>query len=192
VPTEPLNPRVEPLYGGRFAENTSGIIAAINACILASGGVVKSYPANTAGIIQALIDLENAISGSSGSGGSQSRAALAPGTSGEALNAAEAVYVNSADGKIYRATNNNTFEKANVLGVVKATVAAADEPISIIVRGPCASFTGLTVGSEYFLDSNGAITPTPPGGGGLYSVHMGTAISATELDLHPVPPLRTT
>ncbi|HAX05199.1 MAG TPA: hypothetical protein DCX77_05925 [Acidimicrobiaceae bacterium] len=191
--TEPLNPRVDPLYGGRFAENTSGIIAAINACILASGGVVRSYPANTAGIIQALMDLETAIAGGSGGGATaQTRATLAPTTSGEILNAGEAVYVSSADGKVYKATSQNTFEKANVLGLVKASVVAADKPTTVIVRGPCISLTGLTAGLEYFLDHDGSITSTPPNGGGLYSVHLGTAISSTILDVQPVPPALTT
>ena len=61
VATEPLNPSVTPLHQQRYAENTSGIIAAITACIQAAGGSVTSYPSNTAGIIQALIDLQTAL-----------------------------------------------------------------------------------------------------------------------------------
>ena len=183
--TEPLNPRVKPLYGGRYAENTSGIIAAINACINAAGQTVKSYPSNTAGIIQALIDLEVAISGAKGN------AALASGTAGEALAKGDAIYIKNSDGKIYKATKAATFAKANVIGLARDAVNSADDSVTIVVRGPCGGHTGLTIGSEYFLDTGGAITLTPPNGGGLYSVQIGTAISATELDVHPVAPALT-
>ena len=44
-----------------YPENTGGIIAAINACILAAGGTVTSYNNNTGGIIQALLALQTAI-----------------------------------------------------------------------------------------------------------------------------------
>jgi hypothetical protein len=186
VATEPLNPRVQPLFGGRYAENTSGIIAAINACIDAAGGTVTTYPSNTAGIIQALIDLEAAISGTSGN------SSVVPTTSGEALSEGDVVYVKASDGKIYKATNAATFERANVLGMVKEAVSAADQPVKIVVRGPCGGYTGLTIGSEYFLGLDGAITTTAPSGGGLYSVQVGTAVSATKLDVHPVTPALTT
>ena len=134
--TEPLNPRVQPLFGGRYAENTSGIIAAINACIDAAGGTVTTYPSNTAGIIQALIDLEAAISGTSGN------SSVVPTTSGEALSEGDVVYVKASDGKIYKATNAATFERANVLGMVKEAVSAADQPVKIVVRGPCGGYDG--------------------------------------------------
>ena len=115
--TEPLNPSVTPLFQPRYAENTSGIIAAITACIQAAGGQVTSYPANTAGIIQALIDLQNAISG--GGSGAQSVAALNPAIAGEALSLGDAVYIQASDGRVYKAYSNNSREKANVLGLAK-------------------------------------------------------------------------
>ena len=49
-----------------YPENTGGIIAAINACILAAGGTVTSYNNNTGGIIQALLALQTAIAGMGG------------------------------------------------------------------------------------------------------------------------------
>ena len=72
--TEPLNPSVANDYSKRYAENTSGIIAAIVACIVAQGGSVASYPANTGGVIKALLDLKTAIgSGGGGGGGGRGR-----------------------------------------------------------------------------------------------------------------------
>lgn len=188
--TEPLNPSVTPLYQVRFAENTSGIIAAITACIQAAGGTVKSYPSNTAGIIQALIDLQLAITG--GGSGSQSVSTLVPGVSGEVLSTGDAVYVSVADGKIYKATNIYGREQANVLGLVKGGVAAADLPVTVVARGPIEGLTGLTTGYDYFLSAGGTLTETPPGGGGLYSTMIGQALSATTMDVQPTPPILTT
>ena len=188
--TEPLNPSVTPLYGGRYSENTSGIIAAIVACIEAAGGAVMSYPANTAGIIQALIDLQVAITG--GGSGTQSVASLAPTTSGEALVTGDAVYISSADGKVYKATSTYNFESANILGLVKTGVAAADLPVTIVVRGPCGGLSGLSTGKDYFLGLSGGITETPPGGGGIYSVMIGQAIAQDKIDVQPMPPILTT
>ena len=48
-----------------YPENTKGIIQAINACILAQGGVVVAYPHNTGGIIDALRTLASLMGGGS-------------------------------------------------------------------------------------------------------------------------------
>ena len=179
--TEPLNPS--------YTENTSGIIAAITACIEAAGGSVTSYPKNTAGIIQALIDLENAISG--GATGAQSVAALVPTTSGEALDLGDAVYLDPSDGKVYKAYSNNSRAKANVLGLAKEAVTGADIQLTVVARGPIAGLSGLTVGLDYFLENDGNITTTAPSGGGVYSTHVGQALSETQLDVQPGQPVST-
>lgn len=184
--TEPLNPSVTPLYGARFAENTSGVIAAIVSCIQAAGGTVTSYPANTAGIIQSLIDLQMAISG--GGTGAQSVATLLPTTSGEALTKGDAVHISSTDGKVYKASPIHTRERANVLGLAKETV-AADAALTVVARGPLEGLSSLVVGSDYYLGNNGIITTTAPTGGGVYSTFVGQAISATTIDVHPVAPI---
>tara|TARA_B100001121_G_scaffold147543_1_gene129203 strand:- start:1040 stop:1609 length:570 start_codon:yes stop_codon:yes gene_type:complete len=186
VATEPLNPRV-PSYTGRFAENTSGIITAIVACIQAAGGAVESYPSNTAGIIQALIDLQVAIQG--GGTGTQSVAVLAPGISGEALAKGDAVYVSKSDGKLYKASNVLTREKATVLGLVKAGVASAGLGVTVVARGPIEGLTGLLTGFEYYLDSSGVITATAPVGGSIYSTRLGQAIDTDKLDVQPESPI---
>lgn len=187
--TEPLNPSVTPLFQGRFAENTSGIIAAITTCIQAAGGSVTSYPANTAGIIQALIDLQLVISG--GGSGSQSVAALAPATAGEPLALGDVVYVKASDGRVYKALANNTREKANALGLVKSAAGSAGDAVTVVVRGPIADMSGLSAGADYYLNNSGGITQTAPSGGQVYSVHIGQAISATQLDVQPHQPIFT-
>lgn len=188
--TEPLNPSVTPLYQPRYAENTSGIIAAITACIQAAGGSVTSYPANTAGIIQALIDLQTALT--TGGTSAQSVAALAPAIAGEALAVGDVVYVKSSDGRVYKALSNNMREKANVLGLVKSAVSNPGDAVTVVVRGPISGLSGLSVGVDYYLGTTGGITPTAPTGGQVYSVHIGQAISATELDVQPHQPIFTT
>ncbi len=187
--TEPLNPSVTPLFQPRYAENTSGIIAAITACIQAAGGQVTSYPANTAGIIQALIDLQSAISG--GGSGAQSVAALNPAVAGEALSLGDAVYIQASDGRVYKAYNNNSREKANVLGLAKESASNPGDQVTIVARGPIAGLSGLSVGLDYFLDNGGAISLTAPTGGGVYSVPIGQAISATQIDVQPGQPIYT-
>lgn len=189
MPEEPLNPAVSPLYQQRFAENTAGIVAAITACIVAAGGPLTTYPSNTAGIIRALMDLELAISG--GGGGTPGVAVKLPMVAGEDLSKGDAVYVSSADGYIYKATNTGSLEQATVLGLVEANTLTSAS-VNVIARGPLGGFTGLTTASEYFLDLSGAITSTPPGGGGTFLVRIGQAVSATTMELQPQSPIELT
>jgi hypothetical protein len=161
VTTEPLNPSVAPLYQERFAENTAGIIAAITACIVAAGGAVVAYPSNTAGVIQALLDLRSAIS----TGGSAGVAAFLPVTAGETLQPGDAVYM-GVDGLVYKASNTGTRAEANVSGL-----------------------TGLSTGADYFLGLSGGYGSTAPVGGGVYLTMVGQALSPTEIDVQPQTPL---
>lgn len=167
--------------------NEQGIIAVIVECIQAAGGSVSSYEPNTNGIIEALTDLRIALQG--GGTGTQSVAALAPGTSGEALTKGDAVYVKKSDGKFYKASNVFNREQAQVLGLVKNTVNAADLGVTVVTRGPLEDLSGLSTGFEYYLDGNGAITTTAPIGGGIYSTSIGQAISDTTIDVHVGGPI---
>ena len=189
MPEEPLNPSVSPLYQQRFAENTSGILAAIIACITTAGGSVTSYPSNTAGIIRALMDLEVAISALAPGGAGV--ATKLPMTAGESLAAGDAVYVNAADGYAYKAGNTGSRAQATVLGLVESAASALGG-IIVVARGPFTGLSGLTTGAEYYLDTSGVITTTPPGGGGTFLVGIGQAISTTRLDLQPLPPVELT
>ena len=167
--------------------NEQGVMAAIVECIQAAGGSLSSYEPNTAGMIEALTDLRIALQG--GGTGSQSIAALAPGFSGEALDKGDAVYIKKTDGKIYKANNVQTREKAQVLGLVKEGVTGPDLAVTVVARGPLENLTGLSTGFEYYLDLNGGITTTAPVGGGIYSAQIGQAISETAIDVHPSGPI---
>ena len=52
-----LNPEVKHILLKRFAENSSGEIAALNAISSMFCGGVKSYPANSRGVIDAILQL---------------------------------------------------------------------------------------------------------------------------------------
>ena len=101
-----------------YPENTGGIIAAINACIVAAGGQMGTYNNNTGGIIQALLELQTAIGGMGG--GSAVEIEL---TAGEVLNKGEAVYIDS-NGKLMKAIQDSTRDIATVAGLIKENVAA--------------------------------------------------------------------
>lgn len=181
--TEPLNPSVAPLYQERFAENTSGVIAAITACIVAAGGTVVAYPSNTAGVIQALLDLRSAIS----TGGSGGVAAFLPLIAGEALVLGDAVYM-GVDGRVYKAMNAGTRAQANVLGIARESAAAAASVV-VVCRGKVSGLTGLSAGADYFLGLNGGYGSTAPLGGGVYLTMVGQALSSSEMDVQPQTPL---
>ncbi len=181
MPTEPLNPSVESTFRIRYAENTAGIIAAINACIVTAGGTMTSYPSNTSGVIRALLDLKTAIGGGSGESVEVSL------TSGEALGLGEAVYVHT-DGKAYKATNDGTRAEATVLGLVKAAVGSG-AATDIVLYGKFSGLSGLTAASEYFVGTGGAITTTAPSTATEYVCDVGQAISAAVFNVDPQSPV---
>ena len=183
MPTEPLNPSVESTFRIRYAENTAGIIAAINACIVTAGGTMTSYPSNTSGVIRALLDLKTAIGGSGGSGESVELSL----TSGEALGLGEAVYLHT-DGKAYKATNDGTRAEATVLGLVKAAVGSG-AATDIVLYGKFSGLSGLTAASEYFVGTGGAITTTAPSTATEYVCDVGQAISAAVFNVDPQSPV---
>ena len=98
----------------------------------------------------------------------------------------------TSDGRVYKALSNNTREKANVLGLVKSAASNTGDAVTVVVRGPLEGMSGLSPGVDYYLDNSGGITQTAPAGGQIYSVHIGQAISATQLDVQPHQPIFTT
>ena len=153
--TEPLNPSVANDYSKRYAENTSGIIAAIVSCIVAQGGSVASYPANTGGVIKSLLDLKTAISsggGGCGGGGGSADTVDLSNTAGESVALDDAVYLHT-DGKVYKAINNDTRAKATVVGVVKAA-ANANANATIVLRGKVTSTGAFGAAGNVFWLSN--------------------------------------
>ena len=75
---------------------------------------------------------------------------------------------------------------------VSVTVASADLQLTVVARGPIEGLSGLTVGLDYFLENDGNITTTSPSGGGVYSTHIGQALTETQLDVQPGQPISTT
>lgn len=190
--TEPLNPSVANDYSKRYAENTSGIIAAIVACIVAQGGSVASYPANTGGVIKALLDLKTAISsgggGGGGGGGSADTVELSI-TAGESVALDDVVYLHT-DGKVFKAINNDTRAKATVVGVVK-TAANANANATIVLRGKVTS-TGAfgAAGNVFWLsNSTGQLSGTPAAATGDFVTKVGTALDANNLVVMIEPPV---
>jgi hypothetical protein len=166
----------------QYTENTSGIIAAINACIAAAGGTVTAYTNNTAGVIAALLDLKTAI-GESGSAETVEEEV----TAGETLLLGHAVYLHT-DGKIYKATPSGTRAQATVFGLAKAGV-ATDETVTLVISGYITEMSGLTAGAEYFVAASGAISTTVPSASGSYVTRVGQAQSATIFSVNPAQPV---
>lgn len=190
--TEPLNPSVATDYSKRYAENTSGIIAAIVSCIVAQGGSVASYPANTGGVIKALLDLKTAISGGGGGGGGGGGSAAdtveAAVTAGHALAIGEAVYLHT-DGKVYKANNANTRNVAEVFGFVKAAV-DADESVTIVIRGKLTKTGAFSSGQQYWLGStSGTIATSAPTTSGDFITKVGVGLDANNFVVMIEPPV---
>ncbi len=73
-------------------------------------------------------------------------------------------------------------------GFVQSAVASG--AIANVYRtGMNTGLTGLTPGSDYYLGASGAVTITPPSTSGTTSQYVGTAISATVLDVQPQTPI---
>tara|TARA_X000000368_G_scaffold318240_1_gene255510 strand:- start:2216 stop:2743 length:528 start_codon:yes stop_codon:yes gene_type:complete len=164
-----------------YPENTGGIIAAINACILAAGGTVTSYNNNTGGIIQALLALQTAIAGMGG--GSAVEIEL---TAGEVLNKGDVVYIDS-NGKLMKAIQDSTRDIATVAGLIKANV-AMDSLAKLVFSGKI-DLTGwggaaFTPGDRYFLSGSGGLSQTPTSTAGEYVVLVGEALDANTLALN--------
>jgi microcystin-dependent protein len=92
-----------------------------------------------------------------------------------------------SDGKAYKADKSSPLP---VIGFVSATV-LADAGVRSFNQGLLEGFTGLTVGSTYYMGSNGAISVGDDIGFGDYQVEVGFAMSATTLfvQLRKVDPI---
>jgi hypothetical protein len=182
VTSEPLNPNVDvAAYNRRFAENDWGILAAICHCIETAGGQVRSYPANTAGIIRALQDLATVIATVTGG----STIINFPMTLGENCAFGDALYI-APDGLAYRSFAGGSRDEATVQGLAtEAGLSGAQ--INVALAGGLVGFTGLTPGAEYFLalTPEGAITNTAPSGAGDFVVKVGEALSTTTFMVRP-------
>ena len=116
-----------------------------------------------------------------GTGGATSSVKL---IAGEALSANDLVYQSKVDGKVYKASNDDD-DKVDVLGFARKA-ALVDASVEIVTGGVLKGFTGLSVGTLYYLGLSGAITTTAPSTNGSWVVSVGMAVSATELVINPV------
>jgi len=103
-------------------------------------------------------------------------------TAGENLTKGQAVYINS-DQKAYKASNSNDSTMPCVGFVYKDATAGND--VWIQFDGKAALFSGLTVGSKYFVGTSGGITATRPTGSSIVQC-VGVAVSSTTLLLVPL------
>ena len=158
-----------------YPENTSGIIAAINACIVAAEGQMASYNNNTGGIIQALMALQTAIGGMGGGSAVEIELQAA-----EDLSVGDAVYINSG-GQLAKAIHSSTRDIATVAGIVKENVAAT--ALGKLVFSGKVDISGwgsgsLTPGDRYFLNGDGLLSTAPPTGSGEFVTLVGEALDA--------------
>jgi len=96
---------------------------------------------------------------------------------GETINGATlpvAVYVHT-DGELYACDGNDTA-KLNFIGFAVSN-STDGNPIQLQNHGVVSGFTGLTIGSKYYVQDDGSINTTE----GTYSILVGKAISATQI-----------
>lgn len=145
----------------------------------------EPYAPNSQGLTEALIDLKSTMAGQTfySVAGFQALAF-------ENVNQGEALYARASDGKVGRAVANDTFDKANVVGVAQTTKLAG-ELVRVLIVG-VAPATGLSPGEIYYLSaaSAGAITLTPPSTAGHFVTRIGEAASAAELIVQLEPPVQ--
>lgn len=101
-------------------------------------------------------------------------------SAGEAISAAEVLYISGAD-EVSLADANSNYE---VIGVANNSAALAAD-VDVVSEGVVSGFTGLTAGSRYFLDAStaGAVTATAPTGSGDRVVQVGFAKNTTDMHL---------
>ena len=170
-----------------YPENTGGIIAAIQACIVAAGGTLTTdYPNNTGGIIRALVALQGAL----GAGGSGSSLSVEM-TAGEDVSKGDALYIFSS-GKVFRARVDGGRMKANVIGFAKED-AVLDAVVDVVTRGVLENTSSYHQSTEYFLTgvvgAEGTISSTPITTAGHYSVLIGEGINNDKLDVKTSTPV---
>lgn len=145
----------------------------------------EPYAPNNEGLTEVLIDLKSTMAGKTvySVAGFQALAF-------ENVNQGEALYARASDGKVGRAIANDTFDKANVVGIAQTTKLAG-ELVRVLIVG-VAPNSGLTPGAIYYLSaaSAGAITATPPSVAGHYVTRVGEAASSAELIVQLEPPVQ--
>ncbi len=110
------------------------------------------------------------------------------GTSGEAINIGQSVYVKPSDGKVYKADANDATASANLAGVALTNAQGADQPV-IYGTGDITFNSALTIGQVYVASAanTGGIAPVSDLASGDYVGVLGVATSATTLKVTLIP-----
>lgn len=104
-------------------------------------------------------------------------------TAGENLTAGDVVRISG--GQAYKADNSTSAGITAVVGVCNTTVSSGQTVK--IDYGFYNGFSSLTAGTIYYIGTSGAITATKPS---LYPVEIGTAVSATRININIKEPDR--
>jgi len=107
----------------------------------------------------------------------------------EDINQGQALFSRASDGKVGRAIANDTFDKANVVGIAQTTKLSG-ELVRVLIVG-LAPGTSLSAGAIYYLSaaSAGALVTSPPSTAGHFVTRIGEAASASELIVQLEPPI---
>jgi hypothetical protein len=113
----------------------------------------------------------------------------ASGTSGEAVDIGQSVWLDPADGRIKKAQATNATHAPNIVGVALDTVAAANQPITYATSGDVTFGGGLTQGQVYVVSATaaGAIAPYSDLAATNYVAFLGLALSTTVMRLGLIP-----
>lgn len=110
-------------------------------------------------------------------------------TAGEPINASVTptpVYLSSVDGKVYQASSNFTSSTFNFVGFVGKSQNVTTSDNVYVTGGEGAiipGFTGLTVGTEYYISTTGTIATS----GGTVPWKIARAVSTTALIIEKAP-----
>jgi len=168
-----------------YEPNIEGALAVLVDLMIGEGVTMarEPYAPNYRGLVDALIDLKEGFP--TRRAGSLEIDLIA----GETLVQGQAVYVSSADGKVYKAIASGTVDQATVLGFAKENKGTG---LTITIQvGGVLSVSGLNEGEIYFLSaaSAGSITLTPPSTAGQFVTRVGEAGSTAQLCIKPEVPI---
>ena len=100
-------------------------------------------------------------------------------TSGEAMTGATTprpVFLKKSDGKIYL-SDANDIDRLDFIGFAVSTTTGADQSVSVQIGGVVRGLSGLTAGTNYWVQNNNDIASAS----GTYPIYVGRAVSTTEL-----------
>lgn len=112
---------------------------------------------------------------------------IATNIAGETITAGMAVYIKSADNKIYKADANLSAEASGAVGV-SLHAALANQPIVYQVGGPLSFGAILTAGIIYVVGATtaGDINPSTDLATGWYTNVLGYALTTSSMQIQPI------